>query len=166
MKQEILNSDIAIITKTAVMKTFDNRDAYLNAIIVPVKDDPITKVRTYKVRTDLAVYRTVKVAVLDSDGSPTFDDDGAAITEDKQQLTNVEQKQDWSLQIITYAEIDAFAAVVANSIPDGLTKTEIEVLQLKLVFLTERQKNAPWGVSSDKWRLRTEADLLKLLNNN
>ena len=161
MRKEISKTDIAIITNTAVLKTFDNQDAYLNAVIEPVHDDPIAKVRTYKVRTDLAVYLPVEVAVLDSNGAPTFDDEGAAITETKQQLTNVEQKQDWSLQVISYAEIDAFAAAVADSIPNGLTKTETEVLQLKLVFLMERKKNAPWGVAADQWRIRTEADLIK-----
>ena len=160
MKQEIKTTDIALITTEAVLKTFGNENAYLNSVIEPVKDDPIKRVRTYKVRTDLAVYRPVEVGVLDTNGTPTFETDGTAITETKQQLTNVEQKQDWSIQVITYAEIDAFAAAVQSSIPDGLTKTETELLELGLVFLMERKKNAPWGIAADKWRLRTDADLL------
>ena len=160
MNQEISNTDIAVITKTAVMKTYENENAYLNAVIVPVNDDPIAKVRTYKVRTDLAVYRSVKLTVLDSDGAPKFNADGTPIIETKRQLTNVEQKQDWSIQVINYAEIDAFAAAMANKIPSGLTKTETEVLQLSLVFLMERKKNAPWGVAATAWKLRTAADLL------
>ena len=148
-------TDIAIITKDAVATTYKNQEAHLHAVIVPVSDDPTAKVRLYKVRTDLAVYVPVEVPILDADGNPTGD------TDPKQQLTIVEQRQDWSPQRISYAEIDAFAAAVAAAIPSGLTKTETELLQLALVFKMERQKIAPWGVDADQWRLRTDNDLIR-----
>ena len=147
-------TDIAIITKDAVATTYKNQKAHLHAVIVPVGDDPTAKVRLYKVRTDLAVYVPIEVPVLDADDNPTGE------METKQQLTIVEQRQDWSEQRISYAEIDAFAAAVADAIPSGLTKTEIELLQLALVFKMERQNTAPWGVDASQWRLRTPADLL------
>lgn len=147
------HTDIAIITKDTVLKTFDNQDAHLHAVIEPISDDPQQQVRTYKVRTDLAVYKDIEVTTLDADGNPT--------TETKQQLTLVEQKQDWSLQRITYAEIDAFAVAVASQIPSGLSKTEVDLLQLKLVFLAQRKQKKMWGVATTQWRLRTDDDLIK-----
>ena len=148
-------TDIAIITKDAVAITYNNQDAHLYAVIVPVGDDPTAKVRLYKVRTDLAVYVPIEVPVLDDESNPTGD------TETKQQLTIVEQRQDWSPQRISYAEIDVFSTAVASKIPAGLTKTERELLELKLVFLAERKKNKPYGVAASKWRLATENDLIK-----
>ena len=148
-------TDIAIITKDAVAKTFNNEDAYLHAVIVPIEDNPTSKIRRYKVRTDLAVYKPIEVPVLDDDSNETSE------TETKQQLTVVEQRQDWSEQRISYSEIDAFAAAISDQMPEGLTKTETELLQLALVFKMERQKRKPWGVAATQWRLRTDNDLIK-----
>ena len=164
MIHTIKTTDIALITKTAVLKTFENEEAHLHAVIVPVKDDPVNKVRTYKVRTDFALYLEIEVPTFDAEGKELLDEARMSITETKHQLTNVEQKQDWSIQTITYAEIDAFAEAVSGIIPNNLSKTETETLQLNLVFLNERKKNAPWGVAADQWRLRTEGDLIKNIN--
>lgn len=139
---------LAIITKEKVDTTFENEPAYLHAEILPVFDDPINEKRRYKVRTDMVGYKDVVV------GQDENDDD---IIE--QHLTWLETKQDWSAQELTYAEINVFATQLEPMIPEGLSKIERDILELKTMFLLKRQEDAPWGVAPDKWRIRTEEDL-------
>lgn len=150
MKNTIQKNDIALITTERVVKSFDNEDAYLHAVIVPLTDDPIKKIRTYKVRTDLVGYKEVQVFDADINDYQT-----------KQELTFLEQKQDWSLQKFTYAQIDAFSSSVASLIPEGLTRTQQSKAELEIIFLQQRQNDAPWGIAADNWKIRTVDDLLK-----
>ena len=155
-------TDAALMTDTTVIKTFNNEDAFMYARIEPAGEDLHKKTRAYVVRTDLAIYKPFQLAKLDANGDQVFESDGTTpVMETKQVLTVVEQKQDWSPQVITYSEIDAFSTAVASKIPAGLTKTERELLELKLVFLAERKKNKPYGVAASKWRLSNENDLIK-----
>jgi hypothetical protein len=161
MKQVFKTTDIAIITSSIVDKTFDNTDALLHSVIEIVGDDISKQIRTYKVRTDLVGYVTSNMQLFNDDGTPSLDADGNAIFETKDQLTWLEQKLDWSLQTITYAQIDGFVIDIASQIPEGLTRTQKDNTELQIMFLSLRQQSAPWGIAADKWRLRTNDDLLK-----
>lgn len=153
MTQLIKQTDIAIITTEAVDKTFDNQDAYLHGMIVPLKDDTTRQERSYKVRTDMVGYQEVEVPITKENGSTT--------AETKLQLVWLEQKQDWSVHSFSYAQIDAFATQVAPLLPEGLGRTAHDMLELQLMFLSLRKQEGPWGIVAEKWRLRTNDDLLK-----
>jgi len=161
MKHILKTADIAIITTEAVEKTFDNTDAFLYSIVEQVKDDAEAQIRTYKIRTDLVGYTDVEVQLFNEDGTPKLDADSNAVFETKEQLIWLEQKQDWSIAVFTYAEIDGFSEQIAALIPDELTRTQIDLLELQTVFLMKRKNDSPWGIAADKWRLRTNDDLLK-----
>lgn len=138
MKQTINKTDIAIITTEPVDRSFNNEASFLHAVVKLVKDDEANQIKTYKVRTDLVKY-----------------------AEDTQELTWLEQKQDWNLQTFSYAQIDEFAEILAPSIPDGLTRTQRDAAELQLMFLKKRQQDAPWGIDGDKWKLRNDSDLTR-----
>ncbi|WP_136464952.1 hypothetical protein [Flagellimonas onchidii] len=159
--KDLKTTDIAVITTGTVENTFDNVNAYLHAVIESVKDDNVSRTRTYKVRTDLVGYKDVELPVLDEDGNPKFDENGNMETEIKEQLIWLEQKQDWALQTFTYDQIDGFADVVAAQIPEGLTRTQKDIAELQAIFLAKRREDAPWGIAASKWRSRTNEDLLK-----
>ena len=161
MKQTFKETDIALITTAPVLNTYENEAAYLHAAIEVVRDDQKKREKHYKVRTDYVGYREVQVPQLDEKGETILNDDGSSVLESKEQLIWLEQKQDWSLQKITYAEIDAFVDLIAEEIPEGLTRTERDAIELAVVFLKERQKSPRWGVAPEKWRIRTNEDLLR-----
>ena len=160
MKHTLKSSDIAIITTQPVEKTFNNEDAFLYSTAEQVKDDADNKTRTYKTRTDLVGYTDVEVQLFNEDGTPKLDADSNAVFETKEQLIWLEQKQDWSITVFTYAEIDGFSEEIAALIPDELTRTQRDLLELQTVFLMRRKNDSPWGIAADKWRLRTNSDLL------
>jgi len=161
MKQVIKSTDIALITTEKVEKTFDNKHAYLHVIVKLLKDDEQKQERTYKVRTDLVGYCDVKIQIFNSEGAPQLGSDGFPLFETKEQLAWLEQKQDWSLQTFTYAEIDSFALEVEAQLPVGLTRTAKEKVEIQIIFLAKRKEAAPWGIAANKWRIRTNEDLLK-----
>ena len=161
MKQTFKETDIALITTAPVLNTYENEAAYLHAAIEVVRDDQKKREKHYKVRTDYVGYKEVEAPLLNEDGELIFDDDHNIVLELKEQLIWLEQKQDWSLQKFTYAEIDDFADLIAEEIPEGLTRTERDAIELAVVFLKERQKSPRWGVAPEKWRIRTNEDLLR-----
>ncbi|WP_271407437.1 hypothetical protein [Tenacibaculum soleae] len=161
MKQSFNKSDIAIITTDIVEKTFDNKDAYLHGMIKIVKDNEQTQKRTYKVRTDLVGYENIELPKLNENNVQELDENDNPIFETKQILVWLEQKQDWSEQVFSYNEIDAFIEQLAPLIPSNLTRTQQDRFELNMMFLIKRQSVASWGISSDKWRVRIEEDLLK-----
>ena len=161
MQHTLKTTDIAILTTETVEKTFDNKDAFLYSTVEQVKDDADNKKRTYKVRTDLVGYIDIQVQALNEDGTPKLDAGSNFVFEPKEQLIWLEQKQDWSITVFTYAEIDGFSEQIAALIPDELPRTQRDLLELQTVFLMQRKNDAPWGISADKWRLRTNDDLIK-----
>lgn len=161
MRQNISQTDISIITTQTVEKTFDNTDAFLHSVIKVVGDDETKQIRTYKVRTDLVGYTDIDIQVFNEDGTPKLDADENPVFETKEQLTWLEQKQDWALQTFSYAQIDGFAASIATQLPEGLTRTQRDIVELQIMFLAQRKQSAPWGIAANKWRVRTNDDLLK-----
>ena len=161
MKQLFKLTDIALITTETVVKTYENTPAFLHSMIKPVEDDESKQIRTYKARTDLVSYTDLAIQVFNEDGTPQLDADENPVFETKEQLIWLEQHQDWALQTFTYAEIDGFVAAIADQIPEGLTRTQRDVAELQIMFLKKRQQAAPWGIAGDKWRVRTENDLIK-----
>jgi len=158
MKYTIKKQDLAIITNDKIEKSFDNEDCFLHGVIEVVKDDTINQKRTYRVRTDLALYEEKKIYQFNEAGEDILDENGDRVFSLLKTLVAVEQKQDWSLHTFGYAEIDGFTQLVASQIPEGLTRTQKDILELKLMFLYKRDEESPWGIDVGQWRLRTDED--------
>jgi len=154
-------TDIALITNETVEKTFNNEDAYLYAIIRLKKDDEHNKQKTYQIRTDLANYKEVTYLEIDENNETAVDENNNPLTVTKNHLTWLETKQDWYDMTVTYSEIDAFAQSIESTIPNDLSKTEREILQLKTIFLMQRQQLEPWGIDANQWRKVTPEDYIK-----
>lgn len=144
---------LAIITTEPVDTTFDNQPVYIHAEILPVSDDPINQKRVYKVRTDLVGYEEFEVEELDPDNE--------LVKVIKQKLVVLEEKQKWSPQTFSYDQINQLAIQMEGLIPEGLSRTERDVLELKTMFLFERKAAQPWGIPAEKWKIREESDLIK-----
>lgn len=148
-------TDNAIITNTAVSKSFENKDCFLYAIIKQKNDDPHRKVRTFSYRTDMYTKEVF------SDFS-SLDDDGSSLKKDYEVLEWVENKQPWRSMELTYDEIDGFLTQLrnANVVPEGLTDTQKYNIEMSLMFMNLRNQEQPWGYGQ-VWRLATTEDLKK-----
>ena len=153
MKDVLKNTDIAVITTGKVIKSYDNEDCFLYSVIIPIKDDIVNKERTYKAKTDLVAYREIEVIEKN--------DEGEDVILEREQLTFVESRQDWSIQVFSYDQIDSFVASMADQLPEDLTRTQKDITELQVIFLAKRQQAAPWGIGADKWRVCTDEDLLR-----
>lgn len=177
MKQILKKTDKAIITKNPVKKSYDNEDCFLYAQIEHVRTEADRQMEVYKVRTDLAKYINFKRVVytevepvVDTTTEPTETIEpvipiapevtSTIISEDK--LTWVEQLQDWAIQEIPFNKILEFDAVLDAVIPTDLDRITRNALELKTMFLMQRQNDAPWGVEANEWRISNEDDLIKL----
>lgn len=153
MNYKINNKEIAIITDTSVMKSFNKKDCHLRAVISPLEEDEINGIEKFKVRTDLVSY---KVETVD------FIGENEVVKQKKiTQIELEEVKQDWSVQEIPTVQADEFAEQVKPLIPNGLKRSEKKRLELLLMFLVKRKEEAPWGVDASLWREMTETDYLK-----
>lgn len=153
MKYTPNKNEIAIITDTPVMKSFDNVDCHLRAVISPLEEDEINGIEKFKVRTDLVSYKSQTVDFTDE----------TEITKQKKitEMQWEEVKQDWSVQEMPISQTDAFASQIAPMIPADTPRSERKRLELLLMFKIKRQQEAPWGVAGNLWREMTENDYYK-----
>ena len=159
--QQPNKNDIALLTKSKVMQSFENVPCYLYAVISLVEDNEKEKFRKYKVATFLATYRDEEVLQFNEDSSIIYDENGLPLKDVMERLTVLELKQSWSPQIVTYAQISEYSKLITQEIPDKISDAEIDNYKMQLIFLMERQKDAPWGVPGEEWRVAKEYDLLR-----
>ncbi|MDB0601062.1 hypothetical protein PL373_09640 [Tenacibaculum maritimum] len=156
MKNQIKETDIALITVEKVDYSFKNIHCFYVARMIQLpSNNPTTRV--YKIRTDLADYKTINIENTLTNGTIVLDQ--------KLQLVVVEERQEWVRKEFSLTQINQFGEMLKPLIPDGLSETDLEKFKLSQMFLMKRQQDAPWDISAKKWRLLTHEDLIKDIPN-
>lgn len=155
------NTDAAIITTGKVLKSYKNIDCYLYARIEEAtsKEDRGNMKKRYQVRTDKVTYKEYDSPVLNEDLEQIFDENNKPVTETKERLVFVEQLQDWSTQILTFEQYNQYFSYLDSEMPKDLSATDQEELKLRIMFLTLRKGDSPWGVDGNQWSLIKPSDL-------
>lgn len=145
-------TDIAIITKDNVAKTFDGTDCCVLRRIEFVRDNYAASSRTYKVRTDLVRYEESEELV--------YDDENKATTTTKQRLVVMEEREAWTPKTYSRAEINALDAQLSKLLPEGLDRYNKDIAELQMGLLVLTKKEASWGIAADQWQLCNKEDLI------
>ena len=147
------HKDLAIITKTAVAKTFDGIACRLLRRIQFVRYNYGHGSRTYIVRTDLVRYVESEEVVYDANNQSSI--------QKKNRLIAAEQREDWAEKTYSYKEIIDLDALISKQLPTGLTRPQKDMKEMQLGLLALTKKEKAWGIDPAEWIAFNSADIIQ-----
>ena len=142
-----------IITTEKVDKTFDGVECLLKrSIIETVKKG---NVKRYTIKTERCNYIDVEIPIIDENAE--LDENGFPLNEPQTEtitvLDSINQKDQNSLRVFSFDEINGLYEMIKDQIPSGLSKMDRENIEEKIALLVITQQDQPWGITADKWTL-------------
>ena len=140
-----------IITTEKVDKTFEAVECLLKRSITETLKRGTVK--RYTIKTERCNYIDVEQPVLDENLEPTLDENNEPITEMVTILQTINQKDQNSVRVFSFDEINELHGMIKDQVPSGLSKMDSENIEEKIALLVITQQDQPWGITADKWTL-------------